>query len=126
MPANRKPTNVLQLNGAFAHDPKRRRVDPLPNGPIGAAPRQGAMTFAKAWDYLVRCAPDGVLFDRDRVWLELAAALFVEYRNHGIAEMHPAKLSRLTSMLASLGMSPADASRVHANPKPVRGDFDDF
>jgi len=50
--------------------------------------------------------------------------LFVEFRNEGASKMYPAKLSRLTSMLASLGMSPADASRVSAAKLTVRDDFD--
>lgn len=56
--------------------------------------------------------------DRDRPHLKIAASLFVEFR------AAPAKLSRLTAMLAALGMSPADASRVTVPPKRACVDFD--
>jgi hypothetical protein len=115
MPAHRKPTSMLQLVGAFKHDPKRSRVDPRSSPLKMAPPRPNPITFAQAWKLLAKCCPEGVLMDRDRIWLEIAAQLFVEFRNEG-AKMHPAKLSRLTAMLSSLGMSPADASRVNAPP----------
>lgn len=124
MPAHRKPSNVLELAGAFVHNPNRRRVDPVPHGPIGKAPKQGPITFAKAWALIVAQCPDGVLADRDRVWVEVAASLFVQFRSDP-AGMHPAKLSRLTAMLAALGMSPADASRVTAKPPKERNVFDE-
>lgn len=124
MPRQRKPSHVLELNGAWAHNPNRRRIDPQPHGPIGKAPKQGPITFKKAWDLIVAQCPDGVLADRDRVWVEMAASLFVQFRNDP-AGMHPAKLSRLTAMLSSLGMSPADASRVRANPTNARNVFED-
>lgn len=124
MPAHRKPTNVLQLNGAFAHDPRRKRRDPQTHGPIGSAPKQSAITFAQAWKYIAKCAPVGVLADRDRIYLEVAASLFVQFRASP-ADFHPAKLARLEMMLAKLGMSPADASRVSVARVPVRNDFDD-
>ena len=124
MPAHRKPSNVLALSGSWRKDPQRRRVDPITTGPIGAPPKQSTMTFAQAWKYLVKCAPDGVLADRDRVWLEVAAHLLVQFRADP-ANMHPAKLGRLTSCLSALGLSPADASRVATAPrKPDNSDFD--
>lgn len=124
MAAPRKPTAVLQLNGAFAHDPRRRRVDPKPKGPIGNAPKQGPLTVAQAWKYIVHCAPEGTLFSRDRLYVEMAASLFAQFRADPV-RFHPAKLARLEMMLSKLGMSPADASRVRAAPSRVRGDFDE-
>jgi len=125
MSAHRKPTNVLDLTGAFRKDPARRRVDPPTHKPIGRPPKLGPITFQQAWTYLVKCAPRDVLRDdRDRLWVEVAAHLLVQFRADPVA-MHPAKLSRLTMMLASLGMSPADASRVAAAPMKARNEFDE-
>lgn len=61
---------------------------------------------------------------RDRAYLEVAAFLFVQFRE-APAEFHPAKLARLQMMLTKLGMSPVDASRV-TMPKPRRdgGEWD--
>jgi hypothetical protein len=72
---------------------------------------------------VARC-PDGVLADRDRLWVEVTAALFSQFRNDP-AGMHPAKLLRLTAMLAGPGMSPANASRVVAKPAKTPNDFAD-
>lgn len=125
MPAHRKPTNVLELSGAWAKNPQRRRSDPPTRAPLGNPPKQEAMTFAQAWKYIAKCCPDGVLTDRDRPYLEIAASLFVQFRADPV-KFHPAKLARLTAMLASLGMSPADASRVSVPKAPSDGgDFDD-
>lgn len=124
MPAHRKPTALQELSSAWRKNPQRRRVEPTVIGPIGAPPKQAPLDFPAAWRYLVKCAPAGVLASRDRVWLEVAAHLLVQFRANP-AEMHPAKLSRLTACLSALGLSPADASRVSAAPpKPERGDFD--
>jgi hypothetical protein len=126
MPAHRKPTNVLEIAGAFRKDPQRRRVDPPTRKPIGRPPKPDFLTFEQAWRYLVKCAPRDVLRDdRDRLWVEVAAHLLVQFRADPAA-MHSAKLSRLVAMLAALGMSPADASRVTATaPAKVRNPFDE-
>lgn len=121
----RTASNILQLNGSFAHNPSRRRADPV-SEPLGSAPtRGGNWTFKKAWTYIVSTAPVGTLQKRDRVYLELAAELFVVFKTEGAAKMNPARLARLEMMLAKLGLSPSDASRVSAVPPPQRGDFDD-
>lgn len=124
MPAPRKPTNILHLTGSFKHNPNRRRVDPPTHKPIGAAPKQTVISFKQAWNLIVKCCPDGVLADRDRIHVEIVASLLVQFRADPV-NFHPAKLGRLSAMLSQLGMSPADASRVSATPKRTRGDFDD-
>lgn len=124
MAAHRKPSNVLQLSGAFAKNPNRTRTDPTPRGPIGSAPRQVPITFRKAWDLIVKACPEGVLADRDRLAVEIAASLFVQFRA-APADFPAVKLARLQCLLADLGMTPAAASRVVAAPKPQRNDFDD-
>ncbi|WP_426689993.1 hypothetical protein [Rhodanobacter ginsengiterrae] len=124
MVAHRKPSNVLQLSGAFAKNPQRTRTDPTPRGPIGSAPKQAPITFRKAWDLIVKACPEGVLADRDRLAVEIAASLFQQFRA-APAEFPAVKLARLQSLLADLGMTPAAASRVTAAPKPQRNDFDD-
>ncbi len=125
MPAPRKATNILELTGAFSRNPNRRRNDPRPRGGIGSAPKQVALTFKQAWGLVVKCCPEGVLADRDRIYVEIAASLLVEFRADP-ANFHPAKLARLDMMLGKLGMSPSDASRVSAARVPGHGDFDEF
>lgn len=125
MPAPRKPATVLELTGAWRKDPNRRRVQPPALGAIGNAPKQSPLTFAQAWRYISKCCPEGVLRDRDRVYLEIAVSLFVQFRQ-APAVFHPAKLARLEMMLSKLGMSPADATRVRAEAPAKRREFDDF
>jgi hypothetical protein len=59
----------------------------------------------------VKCCPEGVLADRDRIHMEIVASLLVQFRPDPV-NFHPAKLGRLSAMLSQLGMSPADVSRV--------------
>lgn len=121
----RTASNILELRGSFAHDPSRRRSDP-PSEPLGSAPKQGGnWTFKKAWAYIASTAPAGTLQKRDRVYLEVAAELYVVFKTQGAANMPAALLARMEMMLSKLGLSPADASRVSAVPPQQRSDFDD-
>lgn len=82
MAAHRKPSNVLELAGAWKHDPARRRVDPPTHKPIGRPPKPESLTFEQAWKYIVKCAPRDVLRDdRDRLWIEVAVHLLVQFRS---------------------------------------------
>ena len=91
---------------------------------IDNTPKQTAMTFAHAWKYIAKRCPDGVLADGDRMYLEVAASLFVEFRS-APGKFHPAKLQWLMAMLSNLGTSPADANRVSVVRQRERDDFDD-
>jgi hypothetical protein len=124
MSRSRTATNVLQLRGAFAKNPDRAREDTRTGRPLGVAPIQEPITFEQAWDYISSCAPSGTLDERDRVYVEVAAALFVEFRLNPIA-MHPQRLGRLEMMMSKLGMTPVDSSRVSAVKGPKKNEFAD-
>jgi hypothetical protein len=111
MDAHRKPSKVLQLSGAFAKNPNRTRTNPTPRGPIGSAPRQVPITFHKAWYLFLKACTEGVLAEHDRLAVEIAASLFVQFRATP-AEFPAVKLARMQSLLGDLGMTPAAASRV--------------
>lgn len=123
MPAHRKPTAVLELSGAWQKNPQRRRTEPKPRAALGRAPKQSPISFAQAWKLIVSACPEGVLADRDRLIVEIAASLLVQFRDDP-AKMPTARLQRLTSILGELGMSPASASRVTV-PKP-KDEFDEW
>ncbi|MEP7184890.1 MAG: hypothetical protein ABI767_03540 [Rhodanobacter sp.] len=91
------------------------------------APKLTTLTFAQAWKLICKAAPEGTLTSRDRLAVELCAHLLVELRSEG-ANMHPAKLGRLAVSLGTLGLTPADASRVAAAPppNPDANEFSDF
>lgn len=121
----RTASNILELKGSFAHNPGRRRVDPV-SEPLGPAPKtRTKMTFTRAWNYIASTAPANTLCKRDRVYLQIASELYVLFCEQGAAEMHPARLARMEMMLAKLGLSPSDASRVSVAPAPPEpGQFD--
>ncbi len=125
----RKPTNVLELNGAHRKNPDRGRAranEPKPTDPIGKAPVGFSQEQRKAWNDIVKTCHEGVLTKVDRLIVEIASNLLAEYRLNPV--MFPsAKLNQLRGTLAQCGMTPADRSRVGvAGGKPEKGDFDDF
>jgi hypothetical protein len=127
MARNRTATNVLQLKGAFKHDPARTRVDP-PTPELERPTKADLKAFRsheEAWDYLVATMPRGILRKRDRIYIEIAAKLLYEFRRVGAHGIEPAKLVRLETMLCKLGLNPSDASRVQSGADKPRNDFDD-
>ena len=76
MPAHRKPTELLELSGAFQRNPNRRRpVEPKSPHPIGEPPACLAPDEAGCWREFVSNAPAGVLTAGDRWALEALARL---------------------------------------------------
>src|SRR3712207_7798672 len=68
MPAHRKPTELLQLSGAFEKNPARRRpVGPKSDKPIGDPPTYFAPDEAACWREFVADAPAGVLTGGDQI-----------------------------------------------------------
>jgi len=132
MPAHRKPTNVLALNGSLRRNPGRhadRLVEPTPRGPVSNEPPVTMSAIeAICWREIIAKCPAGVLGNSDEPLLELASKLLAAVR-YG----EPADLSKhaplLIKTLGLLGMSPADRSRVKAAvgpraPSPL-DEFDD-
>lgn len=123
MPAQRTPTEVLERRGSFDVHPERRRdVGPKNDRPLGPAPARLKGKQLEAWNELVAAAPAGVLTAGDRAIVELAARLLATSWR---ARLKGGEISQLRGCLASLGLTPADRSRVHAPTKPDAGD-DDF
>lgn len=110
----RKPSNVLELNGAFKRNPARgkaRENEPVPNGEIGDPPDHMSANVAACWREIVGFARPGVLCRADRLIVEHAVRILATLR----AEQwrgNPALLSRFEVVLGKLGMSPADRSKV--------------
>ena len=117
MPAPRKPTNVLELKGAFRRNPKRKRArgnEPPPNGAIGRVPGHLSEEERNAWRQIVRDAPPGVLCKADRLAVESAARCLAILRETDSLRW----AAELRHWLVRLGMTPADRSRVSAPSKP--------
>ncbi|MBA1446771.1 MAG: hypothetical protein M3H12_02420 [Chromatiales bacterium] len=110
----RTPTNVLQIRGAFDHDPQRKRQrlrEPSPKGEIGAAPKYFDRSHRAVWRELLKIIPENVLGDSDGWAVELVVVLMTEFRRDP-SGFNAAKLGRLETLLARLGMTPADRSKV--------------
>lgn len=117
---------ILELRGSFEKDPQRRRETAIPKAGIGPCPPEQVMSRSEAWDFLVSISIPGVLGDRDRATLRIAADLFALYTRVGVEEMEAAKLNRLDTMLGKLGLNPSDASRVGGTgKKPPQNPFEE-
>ena len=120
----RKGFSELELSGSFAKHPERRRErenEPMPRGEL---PKNPPSYFtpeqAEIWRELRRGAPDGVLTDADYHCVELACILMAKVR---AGEAKPSEIAVLSSLLARLGLTPADRNRVRALPrKPQTND----
>jgi hypothetical protein len=120
----RKPTAELELRGAFKKDPQRRRVDPKTKGPIGNPPPGMGEHMHATWYELIEHSPLNVLKSRDRIILELAVRVLYAIRLSDVPDT--ALVSQLKGCLSSMGMTPADASKVHAPQEKPANPFAKF
>ena len=129
MPQPRKPTSILQLKGAFAHNPDRgreRENEPEPVGEIGEPPEHMGAEAAACWREIVSLSHKGTLCASDRLLLEHGAEILALLRQEKWV-VPPAIMVRFEYMLGKFGMTPADRSRVSvAKTKPVADPIDEF
>lgn len=113
MPRHRKPTNVLELSGAFRKDPNRARPnEPISGTPFPSSPpRRLKRREQQAWKEIIRACAAGVLRGRDALWVENAARLQAEWWDIG-RDMAPAKITQLRYYLGALGLSPSDSAKL--------------
>ena len=116
----RKPTNVLELSGAFKQNPQRARKDADTVGPLTSAPAHLNGAVLHAWNELAKYAPVDVLTDSDRISLELAAHLLAQFRENPV-EFPGNKLVRLEALLGKFGMTPADRAKVGGKKEAPKG-----
>ena len=122
MPQPRTPTALLAINGGLSKNPGRyadRVNEPQSNGPIGEPPAGFNKARKAIWAEVVSLVPDGVLAKSDRLILELIVGLLYDLR---AGDSNIAAIAQLRMALASLGMTPADRSRVSSAPADVADD----
>lgn len=123
MPKPRTPSNVLEARGAFAHNPDRKRED-FDSGAFNkAAPGYFTAEQSAVWDEMVGILPESVLQATDRMAVELTARLVARFRSLGDADVTMAQAAQIRTALASLGMTPADRSRVSSKKTPTVNPF---
>lgn len=120
----RTPSNVLELRGAYKKNPNRAWPnEPKPNAPFGDCPDRLDQGEREAWGEIVsQCCP-GVLTAADRLTVEMAARLLAELWEVG-REFKDARFGRLQSLLGSIGMNPADRSKISVQPVKTANKFE--
>lgn len=116
MPYPRKPTALLEMSGAFKHNPARRlerEGEPTPDGPLGEPPSYLPPEVAACWQRLVELAPEGVLCNCDEAIVEQTARLMVLTRS---PTCNITAHTALRMFLRELGMTPASRSLVSVTP----------
>lgn len=114
----RKPTNVLEMRGAFKHDPQRaaaRENEPEPEGDIGDPPEHLNEIERGCWLELVALCHEGVLCAADRPFMEYGARVWAQLRS--AQDIDPKLGIRFETVCARLGMTPADRSKVSGRKK---------
>ena len=114
MPAPRKPTSQLAESTLRANVGRyaSRAKEPIPTKPLGNPPSHLTKDQKKVWRELAITAPPDVLTICDRWAVEVAVVLMTKIRT---GTFHTADIAQLRQSLASLGMTPADRSRVSTN-----------
>jgi hypothetical protein len=114
----RKPTAILELTGAFKRNPQRKRAragEPIATGETGCPPVHFDEPLSAIWYEIIGVVPAGVLTAADRILLELTCTLIQGLRTQTSERGDKALLK---SCLASLGMSPAERSRISVPRQP--------
>jgi len=119
----RKPTALLELNGAFRHDPQRTRVDPEDDRPFGDPPEDLTPEQVVQWHRIVRGAIEGVLKFSDRISVEWAAELLVKKK---IGAASSAELTILRGLLNAFGMDPSGRAKLSIPKKTAKNEFADL
>ena len=130
-----KPTKVLELSGAFAKNPQRKRLrawEVMPDGELGAPPQiwidkashsQESLELLCIWYELVEQAPAGILTSADRLFVELACRLMYKIRFRKSTAGDYAQLNRYLEQIRLTPVGRARASGGDSSParKPASG-----
>jgi phage terminase small subunit len=112
----RKPTRLLELTGARAHDKKRyldRENEPRDARALGDPPARLPPEAVPYWHEVAGMACDGVLRYADRQVVLMAARLMWKFDTD---EISAAELTILTRLLTSMGLDPAARSKLSIAP----------
>ena len=80
MPRPRKPSNVMELAGAFDKNPQRRREEPKVDLGLGDPPDYFEADEIDVWCEIETSAPEGVLAKSDRLCVEMLVPLILQLR----------------------------------------------
>lgn len=132
----RKTPEELRLSDSGKHNAGRyaERLDaetPLDVRPLGGPPKQNIITFEEAWAEILDMCPEGVLRHSDSLIVEQAARVHQLLRNtaalaalegNPLPPIEVKYVKQLESLLARLGATPSDRSKVVTPAKKVQTD----
>lgn len=122
MTRNRKPVEIHELNGSYNKNPQRRLPPPpKSNQPAGDPPEHLDQIEAVIWHEALRLVPHGVITEADRYMLALFCQLEKKARKGSLTAI---ERGQMISLLARMGMTPADRSRI--SPVPAGRKDDEF
>lgn len=124
MPKPRKPTAILEANGAYKSNPNRRRNnEPIIDKLVGEPPVYFDDEQVKMWNEIKASIVEGVALLSDKFSLELLCNTLVQYRRDPFT-FTAADKSQLKSMLNSFGMSPSSRANIEIPKGKESNDFD--
>ena len=120
------PSKILSITGSDKAHPERvNHNEPKPVEKVGNAPRHLTDVQKSIWREIIEQVPMGVITKMDRMALELVCVLMDRFRKAAepltvdmlngdlaVPKMQGNELSTLMKGLQTLGMTPADRSRV--------------
>lgn len=122
----KQPSKILSMTGGDRVHPERvNKNEPKPVEKVGNAPRHLTEIQKAIWREIIEQVPMGVITKMDRMLLELVCVLMDKFRkaaepitvdmldgDKAVPKMQGNELSTLMKGLQTLGMTPADRSRV--------------
>lgn len=122
MPRPRKTLADAKRDGSYDHNPGRflGRAEPVTK-PLGPAPMHFTPEQIEIWEELVAVVPAGVLAAGDTYLVELAVVLIGELRS---GYLSAPRMGHLRCTLGSMGLTPADRTRVNGSNEPPKKEED--
>lgn len=108
-----KPTNLLELSGAYKKHPERRKQrthEPKPvDGPLPPFQDMEGKTQEAAWELLLACIPPGVVTPTEwPVLYEVSRLMFLSWNDACTAS----ERNTLAAYFGKFGMTPSDRARM--------------
>ena len=115
----RTPLAQAEATGAADKNKKRfaDRVEPKPRGSLGPPPVTLDTRQKTLWAQLVSVVPEGVLTAADTYIVELTVRLLARMSSLD-DPLKPVEIGHLRGCLGSLGLTPADRTRVNGSNEP--------
>jgi hypothetical protein len=111
----RKPTEILEANGAYLLHPERRHPGvPKPDRPLGNPPKYMDPEHKKLWKQIAKRQPPGVLLETDREAFELMINLTYIMRTDFTA-LKGKDTTTLLYLWSHFAMTPADRTKVNVD-----------